>query len=100
MAEHQLPKLTVRVRFPSPAPHTEALVRTNVPPGLPWSWAVLKHGWAITGPLGHGDRPSHGRSTSVDPRSVRATADTSVGDGIEPAQSLIAGGRVLMLGYG
>src|SRR6476620_7446976 len=23
MAEHQLPKLTVRVRFPSPAPYTE-----------------------------------------------------------------------------
>src|SRR3954468_14923589 len=25
MAEHQLPKLTVRVRFPSPAPRTERL---------------------------------------------------------------------------
>ena len=29
MAEHQLPKLTVRVRFPSPAPRTKALVRTE-----------------------------------------------------------------------
>jgi hypothetical protein len=31
MAEHQLPKLTVRVRFPSPAPRLGVLAKTYVP---------------------------------------------------------------------
>lgn len=61
MAEHQLPKLTVRVRFPSPAPCTEALVRTDVPPGLPSFLAMLKQGWAISGPLARGG----GRSVAL-----------------------------------
>ncbi len=39
-----VPKLTVRVRFPSLAPQTEALVRTDGPPGLPRCWVTLKQG--------------------------------------------------------
>src|SRR5688572_16268236 len=44
MAEHQLPKLTVGVRFPSPAP-----------PQNPWSAPVFRfggdHGGVLQGPL-------------------------------------------------
>jgi hypothetical protein len=39
MAEHQLPKLTVRVRFPSPAPPTKAQVRKLIR-----TWALLVPG--------------------------------------------------------
>jgi hypothetical protein len=41
MAEHQLPKLTVRVRFPSPAPKVKAQARTSVQ-----VWALF-----VSGPL-------------------------------------------------
>lgn len=64
MAEHQLPKLTVRVRFPSPAPRTEALVRTDVPPGLPSFLAMLKR----TPRVPHRRNCSCAVSTQVVPR--------------------------------
>ena len=38
-----IPKLTVRVRFPSPAPHTKALVRTDTPARASALLGLLKH---------------------------------------------------------
>jgi hypothetical protein len=60
MAEHQLPKLTVRVRFPSPAPITKAQVAGSF---RPWALCLPEASiarWAISGPLTCGDEDTSG----------------------------------------
>src|SRR5690348_10941830 len=51
MAEHQLPKLTVRVRFSSPAPRTKAQVRDMIPTQAVILVDAVRSPWAIYGPL-------------------------------------------------
>jgi hypothetical protein len=57
MVEHQLPKLTVRVRFPSPAPYTKTVARQAdwlVSPRWSQPLAALETGLrAINVPLAH-----------------------------------------------
>jgi hypothetical protein len=57
MAEHQLPKLTVGVRFPSPAPHTKSQGHAHAAdPGPLIFLTLIRSPWAIGGPLTHSGR--------------------------------------------